>query len=68
MGFRQALERMRAAVEDELGDRVICEECGCTLATYADKCSADLARRCRGFDVVEEVRARKLAEQTRGAN
>jgi hypothetical protein len=45
-----------------LGDSVICEQCGATMATYADKCSADLDVACPGFVAIED--AVKLARTT----
>lgn len=38
-----------------LGDSVICVRCGATMATYADKCSADLDDACPGFVRIEEA-------------
>lgn len=43
-------------VEERLGDKVICGQCGATLATYADNCSAPLDVRCPGFEAIEEAR------------
>ena len=43
-------------VEAALGDgRVICEDCGATLATYLDLCSAPLDAQCPGFVAIESV-------------
>lgn len=43
-----------ARAGQELGDgREICGRCGATMHTYADRCSADLAERCPGFEAVE---------------
>lgn len=43
-------------VEAALGDgRVICDRCGATLETYADKCTADLDARCPGFEAIERA-------------
>jgi hypothetical protein len=45
-------------VERTIGDgRVICDRCGATLATYASRCSADLADACPGFVAVENAGA-----------
>jgi ribosomal protein L40E len=43
----------RKTVEAALGDRVICDRCGATLGTYQDKCRADLADKCPGFQAIE---------------
>lgn len=43
-----------AAVEAALGSLPeICSRCHCTLATYSQKCAADLQERCEGFDRVD---------------
>jgi hypothetical protein len=46
----------RAFVERALGNSVICERCGATLATYADACTADLADMCPGFVAIETAK------------
>lgn len=43
-------------VERTLGDAVICQRCGATLATYAEICSADLDDPCPGFLAIERAR------------
>lgn len=44
-------------VEVELGDEVICNQCGATFLTYnSDTCNAELHERCPGFNRYEEVR------------
>lgn len=45
--------RVFAILNRDLAGRVICEQCGATLATYGDRCSADLAARCQGFEAIE---------------
>lgn len=46
----------RKRVEDALDDgRVICDRCGATLWTYAEKCTADLADACPGFQAIERA-------------
>ena len=46
-----------ARVEASLGfERVICDLCGATLATYADKCSVRLDVQCPGFATIEQAR------------
>jgi hypothetical protein len=43
-------------VEAHLGDKVICQRCGATLATYADLCNVSLDTPCEGFLLIEGVR------------
>lgn len=43
----------RKRTEAALGDKVICDRCGCTLATYDEQCEAYLAERCPGFEAIE---------------
>lgn len=52
---RELRERVHRLVQQRLGDVVICTRCGAKLSTYADKCEADLAERCPGFNVVDRV-------------
>lgn len=55
---RELRERVWALVEQRLGGgREICGRCRCTLATYADKCTAGLDERCPGFNAIEAVKA-----------
>ena len=45
-------------VEDALGNRTICRECGARLHSYSDRCravGADLGRQCEGFRTIEAV-------------
>lgn len=42
-------------VEQALGDQVICETCGATLADVHVKCSARLDMRCPGFEAIEKA-------------
>lgn len=39
-------------MRERIGEGVICARCGATFGSYADKCSADLAERCPGFNAV----------------
>lgn len=55
MRLSQRLRDERAYVEAACGG-VICERCGATLATYADRCSADLADACPGFNAIEAAK------------
>lgn len=57
------LQVRKAAVKEALGDSVICDLCGCTLATYASKCIAELSDPCPGFmaiDAAELSAARRV--------
>ncbi len=53
--IRELRERVHALVEQRLAGRIICARCGATYATYGDKCTADLAERCPGFEAVDIV-------------
>ena len=44
-----------ADVIDFFGDRKICDQCGATISTYGDKCSAPLDQRCQGFDTYDDM-------------
>lgn len=44
-----------ADVIDYFGDRQICDQCGATVSTYGDKCSARLDVRCGGFETYERM-------------
>lgn len=46
------------AIEQLLGDRVICTECGARLADFDSKCSAALDVACQGFTVIEAALAK----------
>ena len=50
-------DKEAAYVEKQLRDRVICAKCQATLATYAEKCSADLSEPCPGFLRIELARS-----------
>lgn len=49
-------------VRERMGTGVICARCGATYATYGEKCSADLAERCPGFNAVDLVQMRAEKE------
>ncbi len=53
--LRELRERVQVLVRERLGDTLICTRCGARYATYSDKCEADLAERCPGFNVVDRV-------------
>lgn len=53
--LRELRERVQRLVAQRLGGRVICTRCGARYSTYADKCEADLAERCPGFNVLDRV-------------
>jgi ribosomal protein L40E len=61
---RELQERVQQLVRARIGRGVICTRCGGTFATYADKCEADLAERCPGFNAIDLVQTR--AEQEVG--
>lgn len=48
-------------VEQHLAGRVICSLCGATLATYATRCTVDVAVRCEGFERIEAARRDRTA-------
>lgn len=50
-------------VEKTLGDSIICLDCSCTLATFADACTADLDDPCPGYIAIDNA---KLAFQRGG--
>jgi hypothetical protein len=52
MKLSQRLKDEQAFVTAQLPG-CICHRCGATLATYADKCSADLSDACPGFLAIE---------------
>ena len=56
MKLSQRLQDERAFVERSLGDSVICRECGATLKTFADMCTAGLQEACPGFLAIELVK------------
>ena len=68
---QRRIQRERAAtihrhVEATLGRDVICDQCGATLDTFAEVCTADLDDACPGFRLIEATRqaaARRLMEQ-----
>jgi predicted amidophosphoribosyltransferase len=50
---KRAIVRCRVALT--LGEETICSDCGATYETYEDRCTADLAVACPGFNRVDEV-------------
>lgn len=50
-------------VMDFFGDRRICDECGASISTYADKCTARLDVRCEGFETYERFLATVAAKR-----
>lgn len=50
-------------VERELGDRVLCNDCGATLQTYADRCLAALNEWCPGFEAIERAETAFRSQQ-----
>jgi ribosomal protein L40E len=57
MARRNPETAIALSVARELGDKVICQRCEATIATFADKCSAALDDPCEGFLAIEAVRA-----------
>ena len=56
MKLSKRLADEKAYVAAKLGTATICTRCGATLATYADKCSADLSEQCEGFHRIEAAK------------
>jgi len=46
--IRELREQVQLLVRQRIGTGVICPRCGCTFATFSDKCTADLLDRCPG--------------------
>ena len=63
--YRDDLASDRARAAEALGDRVICSRCKATLATYSERCTAELDDRCEGFETYEA--ALKTAQLERHA-
>lgn len=57
MKLSQRLQEERAFVEQTLGDSVICQDCGATLKTFADACSAGLQDLCPGYVAIENAKS-----------
>lgn len=51
---KEHLARIRR-VERALGDKVICNSCGATLADVHVKCTARLDLRCEGFEAIDRA-------------
>lgn len=49
---KRYMERLEF-VETKLAGAVICDQCNCTLDTFAEKCSAGLGDACPGFAAIE---------------
>ena len=64
MKLSQRLQDERAHVERSLRDSVICKDCGATLGTYADACTADLDDPCPGYLAIERAKTQFAALQT----
>lgn len=60
--IRELRQRVFELVRARMGTGIICARCGATYATYSDKCSADLAERCPGFNAVDLVQMRAEKE------
>lgn len=60
--LRELRERVQVLVRQRMGSGIICSRCGATFASYGEKCSADLAERCPGFNAVDLVQMRAEKE------
>lgn len=60
--IRELRERVAMLVRQRIGPGIICERCQATLSTYADRCTADLAEHCPGFNAVDLVQMRAEKE------
>jgi len=60
--IRELREQVQMLVRQRIGAGIICSRCGCTFATYSEKCSADLDERCPGFNAVDLVQMRAEKE------
>lgn len=59
---RELREQVARLVQARMGSGIICSRCHATLATYGEKCSANLAERCPGFNAVDLVQMRAEKE------
>ncbi|ETR75904.1 hypothetical protein X566_20035 [Afipia sp. P52-10] len=59
---REQLERVHALVREQLQGKRICNRCGATFSSYADKCEASLDEMCPGARAIADATAdaRKL--------
>jgi hypothetical protein len=57
MKLSQRLQQEKEFVERKLEGKVICQECQCTLLTFADRCVADLSRCCEGYRSIEAAKS-----------
>jgi hypothetical protein len=60
--IRELREQVQLLVRQRIGTGIICPRCGCTFATYSDKCTAPLDERCPGFNAVDLVQMRAEKE------
>ena len=69
MNLSKRLQAEECFIESHLGHTIICDRCGATLYTYADKCSASLSDACPGFEAIEKARTlfnREYQEKNNG--
>lgn len=59
---RELREQAARLVRERLGSGVICARCGATLATYADRCVADLDEQCAGRDAIDREHMRAVKD------
>jgi ribosomal protein L40E len=62
---RELRAMVNGLVQQWVGAGVICGRCGATLASYSDKCQADLGERCPGGNAIELQRQRAEDEVRR---
>lgn len=58
MKLSQRLMDERDYVATALGVEIICRTCRCTLATFADQCTAGLSDLCPGFRAIDAAKDR----------
>ena len=56
MKLSERLREQSAFVERAFGDSPICRDCGATLATFPDACTADLDDPCPGYLAIERAK------------
>lgn len=50
------MKAQREYVQNKLADSIICQRCGATKDTFADRCAAGLSESCDGFETIEAAR------------
>jgi hypothetical protein len=54
---RELKERAQELVRQQLAGRRLCDRCGATFSTYADKCAVDLDDSCPGKRAIDDATA-----------